>query len=85
MTDAELRELADKAQAAYDAMTPSQKLRHDYMQKRSFARGMAPWKVNVSTYYDAIDRMMPDEKELTDAEIGLALIGKLTRAKDQTA
>jgi hypothetical protein len=85
VTSEELLDLAAKAQSAYDAMTPSQKLRLDYMQRRSFARGMAPWKTNFTSYCAAVDEMMPDEKVLTDAEIGLALIGKLPRRKVEDA
>lgn len=32
MTDEELRELADKAKARYDAMTPEEKRAHDQAQ-----------------------------------------------------
>jgi len=85
MTDADFRDLVDRAQAAYDALNPSQKLRHDYMQRRSFARGMAPWKADFSTYCAAVDRLMPDEKDLTDTEIGLALIGKLAPTSEEGA
>lgn len=72
----ELKALADKARATYDAMTPSQKLRHDYMQRRSFARGMCPSHRDYEEYCAGIDKRMPDEKHLTDAQIGLILMGK---------
>ncbi len=78
MTEKELRALAAKAQAVYLAMTPSQRLRHDYMQRRSFARGMCPSNRDYAEYCRHIDKSMPDEAGLTDAEIGLILIGRLT-------
>lgn len=78
MTDERLRELADKAQAAYDAMTPSEKLRQDYEQRRSFMRGMCPWASDYETHCSNVDRIMPPASTLTDAEIGLALIGHYT-------
>lgn len=42
MTGAELKELADKARARYDAMTPIEKAQHDMAQRRSFLRGQCP-------------------------------------------
>lgn len=77
MTEERLRELIALANAAYAAMTPSQKLRHDYEQRRSFAKGMCPWKRDFTEYCASIDKRMPPEGELTDAQIGLALLGKL--------
>lgn len=76
MTADELRALADKARAAYEAMTPSQKLRHDYMQRRSFVRGMCPSHRNYEEYCAGVDKRMPHESILTDAQIGLILMGK---------
>lgn len=76
MKDDDLALLAAKAVETYEAMTPSQKLRHDYMQRRSFARGMCPTGRDFTDYCAEIDKRMPDEKHLTDAEIGLILIGK---------
>ena len=77
MNDDDLRELAAKAHAVFESMTPSEKLRHHYMQRRSFVRGMAPWKADFDLYRQELDRYLPDEKSLTDAEIGLALVGML--------
>lgn len=58
----DLAALVARATAAYDALSPSQKLRHRYMQRRSFAK----WA----------GREMPDEVGLSDAQIGLLLIGE---------
>lgn len=77
-----LPELVKKAQAAYDAMTPSQKLRHDYMQRRSFARGMCAGKTNYETHCANVEKLMPHESKLTDTEIGQILAG---RALEQSA
>jgi hypothetical protein len=63
----DLQELVDRAQAVFDALTPSQKLRHRYMQRRSFARSFGPGDV---------DKRMPHESTLTDTQIGLILIGE---------
>ena len=75
MTDAELRELASRAQAFYDALSPTAKLRHDYMQRRSFVRGMCPEERDYNAWCDRVDEAMPHEKFLTDTEIGLILAG----------
>jgi hypothetical protein len=79
MTSEELRSLVERAEAVYQTMTPSQKLRHDYMQRRSFSRGMGASKMPHDVHCAAVDQIMPHESELTDAEIGLALMGKLPR------
>lgn len=79
MTGDELRSLVERADAIYQAMTPSQKLRHDYMQRRSFARGMGASKTPHEVHCAKVDEFMPHESELTDTEIGLALMGKLPR------
>lgn len=77
LTEERLRELVERANAAYEAMTPSQKLRHDYEQRRSFAKGMCPWKRDFAEYSAEVDKLMPPESTLTDAQIGLALLGKM--------
>ena len=75
MTEAELRELVNAAQARYDALMPTDRLRHDYMQRRSFVRGMCPEERNYEAWCDRVDETMPHEKFLTDTEIGLILAG----------
>lgn len=60
----DLAELTQRARARYDLMTPSQKLRHRYMQRRSFAKS-----------FGKVDRM-PHEATLSDAQIGLILLGE---------
>lgn len=77
MTDLELKELAAKAEAAYNALSSSQKLRHDYAQRRSFACGMCPSHFDYEAWCLLINERMPDEKELTDAKISLILLDKL--------
>jgi hypothetical protein len=59
MTDAHLWELAEKARAAYDAMTPEQKDRHDYEQRRSFVRGMCSSRQDYEEWCKIVDRLMP--------------------------
>lgn len=73
MTAQELKDLIDKAVAAYNALPPSQKLRHNYMQRRSFVRGMCPSKRDYGDWCSQVDVTMPHEATLTDAEIGLIL------------
>lgn len=77
MTEAELKDLATKAHATYNALSSSQKLRHDYMQRRSFARGMCPDNRDFVDHCMHIDEVMPHEGNLTDAEIGLIFMGKM--------
>lgn len=75
----DLAALVARATAAYDALSPSQKLRHRYMQRRSFARGMASSRGDYVAHCARVEEKMPDEAGLTDAQIGLLLIGeKLT-------
>lgn len=75
MTEDELKDLVVKAQAVYDALPPSAKLRHDYMQRRSFVRGMGPEERDYQSWCDQVDDAMPHERFLTDTEIGLILAG----------
>lgn len=75
MTEAELKQLVIAAQARYDALSPSQKLRHDYMQRRSFVRGMCPEERDYDAWCDRVDDSMPHERDLTDTQIGLILSG----------
>lgn len=75
-TRLDLQELIARAQAKFDSLTPSQKLRHNYMQRRSFARGMCPDSSDYKTHCDAVERLMPHEAVLTDTQIGLILSGE---------
>lgn len=72
----DFRELAARAQARYDALTPSQKLRHRYMQRRSFAIGMCSSSTPLEIHRANVDKLMPHETTLSDAEIGLILVGE---------
>lgn len=84
MTEDELRALVDAAKARYDSLPPSEKLRHDYMQRRSFVRGMCPEECNYEAWCDRVDDTMPHEKFLTDTEIGLILAGVVGSPRGQT-
>lgn len=70
---ADLDDLVKRATAAFDRLTPSQQLRHRYMQRRSFARGMGASSTPHDVHCAAVDRLMPHEVTLTDAQIGLIL------------
>ena len=60
----DLQQLVARAQARFESLSPSQKLRHRYMQRRSFAR----------SFGDGPE--MPHETKLTDSQIGLILAGE---------
>lgn len=72
----DLTELVARAQASFDKLTPSQKLRHRYMQRRSFARGMCSSSTPYDVHCAAVERKMPHEVGLTDTQIGLILVGE---------
>lgn len=59
MNETEFRALVDKGQAVYDAI----------------ARGMGSSKTPHDVHCANVDKLTPDEKNLTDAEIGLMLVG----------
>jgi hypothetical protein len=73
MQDAELRQRAKDANDRYNGMSASQRLRHDYLQRRSFARGMCADSQDYERHCARIDERMPDPESLTDAQIGLIL------------
>lgn len=72
----DLDALVKRVQANFDALSPSQKLRHRYMQKRSFARGMCSRSTPYDVHCANVDHLMPDEAVLTDTQIGLILVGE---------
>lgn len=76
MSELDLKELVARAQAHFESLTPSQRLRHRYMQRRSFTRGMCPSKSDYKAHCDAVERFMPHEATLTDTQIGLILAGE---------
>ena len=59
----DLNDLIIEARAAYEAMTPEQKAYHDYEQKRSFVRGMCPWKQDYTEWCKIVDRILPPMRE----------------------
>lgn len=63
----DLQELVARANARFEHLSPSQKLRHRYMQRRSFARSFGACA--------EVERRMPHEARLTDTQIGLILAG----------
>jgi len=72
----DFKELLDKYKTAYDKMTDSQKLRMWYEQRRSFAKGMCPDSRDYPEFCANVDARMPSQSKLTDAEIGLILVGQ---------
>lgn len=76
VTTLDLNEMIKRACAAFDALSPSEKLRHRYMQRRSFARGMGSDTTPHEVHCAEVDKRMPHETTLTDTQIGLILIGE---------
>jgi hypothetical protein len=74
--DNDIKALLEEALDCYKNMNDSEKLRMWYEQKRSFARGMCSDSANYVEHYEQIDKLMPHESELTDAQIGLVLVGQ---------
>lgn len=72
----DIAELVARANAHFAALSPSQKLRHRYMQRRSFARGMCSSSTPYETHCAGVDARMPHEAGLSDVEIGLILVGE---------
>jgi hypothetical protein len=68
--------LVARSLAAFAKLTPSQKLRHRYMQRRSFARGACSNTTPYATHCANVDARMPHETVLSDTQIGLILVGE---------
>ena len=58
----QLNVLIKQAVAAYAAMSPEDKMDHDYEQRRSFVRGMCPSKRDYAEYCAAVDRLLPPRR-----------------------
>lgn len=54
-----LQERIAAAVAAYNALSPDDKARHDYEQRRSFVRGMCPGYRNYEKWCAEVDRLLP--------------------------
>ena len=50
------------AVAAYKALSPEEKARHDYEQRRSFVRGMCPSRMNYDEWCALVDKQLPPLK-----------------------
>lgn len=72
---ADFKAMVAQAEARFAALSPSQQLRHLYMQRRSFVRGMGAPMAPHEEHCKNVDKYMPDEKNLTDTQIGLILAG----------
>lgn len=59
MTEAELKALITRAEAAYQALSPQEKARHDYAQRRSFVRGICPDNKDYEDWCKSVDRLLP--------------------------
>lgn len=75
MSEEELRVLVAKANASFHALSSAQQVIHRYEQRRSFARGMCPWKRDYEDYCKEVDKLLPPVDGLPEAE-ALAVIAK---------
>lgn len=57
--DQELKTLIAQAVMKYDRMTPPERARHDYEQRRSFVRGMCPTSRDYGEWCAVVDRLLP--------------------------
>lgn len=60
----DLNELIAKAVARYSAMSPAEKFRHDYEQRRSFVRGMCSSRQDYGEWCKIVDRFLPPLNEV---------------------
>lgn len=58
----ELDVLITQAVASYKAMSPEDKMDHDYEQRRSFVRGMCPSSRNYTDWCAVVDRLLPPRR-----------------------
>jgi hypothetical protein len=58
-TKTDLKEMVKKAEAAYQALSPAEKARHDHEQRRSHVRGMCPSRLNYNEWCEMVDRVIP--------------------------
>lgn len=61
-TDQTLIEQITKAVAAYKAMSPEDKMDHDYEQRRSFVRGQCPSNRNYIDWCGLVDEILPPRR-----------------------
>lgn len=62
-TPQSLLHLIKKSVASYNAMTPEDRAKHDYAQKRSFVRGMCPSHRNYQEWCKIVDSILPANGE----------------------
>lgn len=58
-TNDDLISLIKKSVEAYTALSPEEKTKHDYAQRRSFVRGMCPSDTPLETWSKAVDDLLP--------------------------
>jgi hypothetical protein len=63
MSPSEMDDLLKKSVAAYNAMSPEQRADHDYEQRRSFVRGMCPFRNDYSEWCKTVDRLLPPKRD----------------------
>lgn len=62
-TNEQWADLVEKANAAFDALTPEQQAEHRRQQRESWARSMAPCEHGVSDWEDCPECRAPAEQE----------------------
>lgn len=58
----DLIRMVAEAKARYDALTPEQKIEHDYEQRRSFMRGTCPDHQDYTAWCKVVDSIMPPRR-----------------------
>lgn len=61
MTEEKLKEMVAEAVARYNALSPAEKVAHDYAQRRSFVRGMCPSHRDYDEWCKIVDLHMPPQ------------------------
>lgn len=59
MDTEKFQKLVAEAQARYDALPPEQRAAHDYEQRRSWVRGMCPFRTDYAEWCKVVDRVLP--------------------------
>lgn len=72
----DLRQLIKDAEDKVKSMSHSDQLRMWYEQRRSFAKGMCSDSADYTKHCEMVDAQFPPTSKLSDAEIGLVLIGQ---------
>lgn len=59
MNTEQFQKLVAEARERYDALPLEQKIAHDYEQRRSFMRGMCPFRRDYAEWCKVVDQALP--------------------------